>query len=383
MKTELCIFDKSVNLLRFPPDKNSNNSLQAWDSADEYLIETVEEMECLTDSSRILIINDQFGALSCWFHQYPITSQSDSWVSALATQFNAKKNDIDMSQITFAGSHDSLQGHYDLVLIKVPKNNTYLEHLLCNLKPCISDKTHVIAAGKTTDIHTSTLKIFEKIIGETKTSLAKKKSRLIFSTSNQLPVASPDPIIWQTEAALTGKPLTLINFANVFSAGSLDIGARAFIPALPSTHAPVRILDLGCGNGVIGQAALLKNPDSSITFVDESYAAIASAKASLQENFPDDYQRHQFILSDSLSELRDQKFDLVLCNPPFHQQKTITDHIAMQMFTDARHVLNKGGELRIVGNRHLQYHVKLKRLFGHVTTVASNKKFVVLSCVKR
>ena len=45
---------------------------------------------------------------------------------------------------------------------------------------------------------------------------------------------------------------------------------------------------------------------------------------------------------------------------PFHQLQAITDHIAWQMFSDAHRVLPQGRTL-IVGNRHLDYHNKLKR----------------------
>ena len=56
---------------------------------------------------------------------------------------------------------------------------------------------------------------------------------------------------------------------------------------------------------------------------------------------------------------------------------------AWQMFKDSLRVLKTGAELRIVGNRQLAYHVKLKRLFGNCETIASNKKFVILSAIKR
>jgi len=75
--------------------------------------------------------------------------------------------------------------------------------------------------------------------------------------------------------------------------------------------------------------------------------------------------------------------DLGLCNPPFHQGEAITDHIAWQMFLDARRRLKDGGILHIVGNRHLAYHVKLQRLFKNCTTVASNGKFVILQAQKK
>jgi 16S rRNA (guanine1207-N2)-methyltransferase len=53
------------------------------------------------------------------------------------------------------------------------------------------------------------------------------------------------------------------------------------------------------------------------------------------------------------------------------------------MFTGSRAALRPGGELWVVGNRHLGYHVKLKRVFGNCDVVASNPKFVVLRAVRR
>jgi 16S rRNA (guanine1207-N2)-methyltransferase len=52
------------------------------------------------------------------------------------------------------------------------------------------------------------------------------------------------------------------------------------------------------------------------------------------------------------------------------------------MFQQARQALASGGELWIVGNRHLGYHVKLKRLFERVEQVAATPKFVVLRARK-
>lgn len=53
------------------------------------------------------------------------------------------------------------------------------------------------------------------------------------------------------------------------------------------------------------------------------------------------------------------------------------------MFTDSRDVLIKSGHLVVVGNRHLDYHIKLKKLFGGAKVLASDKKFVILGTAKR
>jgi 16S rRNA G1207 methylase RsmC len=56
----------------------------------------------------------------------------------------------------------------------------------------------------------------------------------------------------------------------------------------------------------------------------------------------------------------------------------VGDQIALRMFRQSYRALRKGGELWVIGNRHLGYHVSLKHLFASVELVASNKKFVVL-----
>jgi 16S rRNA G1207 methylase RsmC len=52
------------------------------------------------------------------------------------------------------------------------------------------------------------------------------------------------------------------------------------------------------------------------------------------------------------------------------------------MFTASLRGLKVRGQLVIVGNRHLNYHGKLKKLFGNCETIASNAKFVVLRATK-
>jgi 23S rRNA (guanine1835-N2)-methyltransferase len=74
--------------------------------------------------------------------------------------------------------------------------------------------------------------------------------------------------------------------------------------------------------------------------------------------------------------------DWVLNNPPFHENHTIGDAMALQMFAESRDVLRRGGEVWVAGNRHLRYEAKLKRLFGNCDVVASNARFVVLRAVR-
>ena len=93
--------------------------------------------------------------------------------------------------------------------------------------------------------------------------------------------------------------------------------------------------------------------------------------------------RAAFHVSDGLEGFAPASVDLVLCNPPFHQQHAVGDQIAKRFFRQVHTVLRPGGELWVIGNRHWGYHVTLKRLFGNANVVASNAKFVILGAVRR
>ena len=369
MKPELTLHERTLKLRRYPVRKNE--TLQAWDAADEYIINHVHDME-LDPQRPILIMNDSFGALSCWFAQKgKVTSVTDSFIAKQGCIANLKANQL--PHIKIIDCLAELPENPQLVLLKLPKNNrllTWQLQQLCNLLPrdCV-----VIAAAKAREIHTSTLKLFDKYLGETRTSLAVKKARLIFCQPDPaLAKPMPAPLTWDVPE----HNLTLTNHANVFSGDSLDMGARLLLEHIPQNSRYTDIIDLGCGNGVIGLKAARLNPHANITCVDESYMAAASCKANAELNLKVPAQV-QVKVSNCLDQFPANSADLVLCNPPFHQQTTITDHIAWQMFCDSKQVLRPKGQLIVIGNRHLGYDGKLKRLFGNVSVIAQNNKFVI------
>ncbi|MGR5210304.1 methyltransferase [Vibrio rotiferianus] len=376
MKTELNLHDRSLTLHRFP--KRSNETLQAWDAGDEYLINHVEEL-ALPDNQNIVVINDNFGALACWFSQkHNVTLMSDSFISHKGAQQNLEDNQC--QQVSFLSTMDNIPENTDLVLMQLPKSNRHLIWLLSQLRKALPASCPIVAVNKAKEIHTSTLKLFEKYLGETKTSLAWKKHRLVFSKATAQPVIEVDPMtIWGVD----GENIELKNLPNVYSGESLDLGARFMLQHLPQDPTLKHIIDLGCGNGVLSVKIGQLNPQAHLTCVDESFMAIESAKQNLIDNLGDT-RDIQCIANNCLDGFTPDSAYMVMCNPPFHQQQAITDHIAWQMFCDAKQILNQGGKLQVIGNRHLGYDAKLKRLFGdkNVKLVASNSKFVILQATK-
>lgn len=377
MKTELTLHDQTFTLHRFPP--RSNETLQAWDAGDEYLITHIESLS-LTPNKHILILNDHFGALSCWFSKsHRVTVMSDSFVAHQAIQQNLTANGC--PSVTLTSTMAKIPEDIDLVLMQIPRNNRHLVWQLSQLRHTLPNDCPVIAVNKAKEIHTSTLQLFVKYLGQTQTSLAWKKHRLIFSQANAKPIEPVSPnTVWKVDS----HPIELINLPNVYAGEKLDQGARFLLNYLPIDDTIQTVIDLGCGNGVLSVKLGQQNPQAKLTCVDESFMAVESARQNLLNNL---MPNHPFecLVNNCLDGFEDHCTQLVVCNPPFHQQQAITDHIAWQMFCDSKRVLIKEGKLLVIGNRHLGYDIKLKRLFGkaQVKTVASNTKFVILQAIKQ
>ncbi|WP_339459150.1 class I SAM-dependent methyltransferase [Pseudomonas sp. EA_105y_Pfl2_R69] len=364
-----------LDLIRQP--EQQAEPLQAFDAADEYLLNQLHEQGLPADA-RVLLLNDNFGALAVSLVGHAqITSSGDSHLGRVALTVNLARNRLAAEAVNFVPASEVAQGPFDLVLIRVPKTLALLEEQLIRLHGQLAPGAQVIAAAMVKHLPRAAGDLLEKYIGPVQASLAVKKARLLSATPQAKPAAvSPYP----TRYRLDKPAIELVNHANLFCREDLDIGTRAFLPHLPKHLSRMRVADLGCGNGVLGIAYALGSPQAELTLVDESYMAVQSAaenwRAALGE------RPVQIRAGDGLAEQAADSLDLVLCNPPFHQQQVVGDFLAWRMFQQARAALVTGGELWIVGNRHLGYHAKLKRLFRGVEQVAATPKFVVLKAIK-
>ena len=91
---------RSLTLQRFPATDDVN-PLQAWEAADEYLLQQLDDTEI---RGPVLILNDAFGALSCVLAEHKPYSIGDSYISELATRENLRLNGIDESSVKFLDS---------------------------------------------------------------------------------------------------------------------------------------------------------------------------------------------------------------------------------------------------------------------------------------
>jgi len=292
---------------RFPA--RNNELLQGWNAADEYLIDYLSDNGHLSLDEKILICNDSFGALAVALHQFQVYSWSDSWISHQATLLNYQSNDIDDSNLQLIDRLHLPDLAFTTVIIKVPKVLALLEFQLIKIAPLINDTCQVVVIGMIKNMPPNVWKLLEKYLGETQTSLAKKKSRLIFVKRDSSIHLTKNP--YPTVFKLENTKFEISNHANLFSRQSLDIGTRFFLEHLPNMTKAKNIVDLGCGNGVLGLMAANKIQEATIHFFDESYMAIDSTKTNFSAAFND--RDATYHVGDGLSDFAENNIDLILC----------------------------------------------------------------------
>ena len=163
-----------------------------------------------------------------------------------------------------------------------------------------------------------------------------------------------------------GKRLVrIVSRPSVFSHRKLDIGARALIEAVESTRAVQpgsRILDLGCGSGVVGIALAMRKPGVHVHAMDSNPRALQCAlhgaelngltvvnqpvKSDVQgDSVPDDEPSSLSIQLDATGHVcKPGSFDLVVANPPYYSNWAIT-----AIFVEAAsRALKPGGRLFLV-----------------------------------
>ncbi|MEY3012263.1 MAG: hypothetical protein RIT45_998 [Pseudomonadota bacterium] len=181
--------------------------------------------------------------------------------------------------------------------------------------------------------------------------------------------------------------LRLVSHAGLFTHGRVDQGSARLLAALgptPAESAGVmgsvdRVLDLGCGDGVLAVTAAARMPLAEVVLVDDSALAVDAACATFAANADRvGPVRVRGLHANRCDAVETGTIDLVLCNPPFHDGAALSRSTAARMFEDAARVLRPGGALVVVANRHLHYDDRLRRHFAHVAVAQVDPRFVVL-----
>lgn len=159
-------------------------------------------------------------------------------------------------------------------------------------------------------------------------------------------------------AEVLGEALELRTAPGLFSPEHVDRGTLAMLSA--AAFAPgLRVLDLGCGCGVVGIVAAKKCGAEGVWLVDIDPLAVEAARENADAN---GVSGVHCAVSDGVRQLNETGFDLILSNPPYQSDFAVAKAFIEKGFNR----LKLGGRMLMVTKRREWYKNKLIAIFGGV-----------------
>jgi 16S rRNA (guanine1207-N2)-methyltransferase len=183
---------------------------------------------------------------------------------------------------------------------------------------------------------------------------------------------------YEFEAQAREQVFQLRSLPGVFAYDRVDAGTALLLDVL-EIPAGARVLDVGCGYGIIGLLAARLGA-AQVELADVNLLAVAAASENIRQNR---ILQARALASDGVPEGAARRYDLVVSNPPFHVGKSVDGDIARAFIERAQYALKPGGRLVLVANQFLRYDQVLRAAFEQVICLASNRSYRVWSATNR
>ncbi|WNR44291.1 class I SAM-dependent methyltransferase [Paenibacillus roseipurpureus] len=179
------------------------------------------------------------------------------------------------------------------------------------------------------------------------------------------------------QEVLRGKTFTFLTDAGVFSKKGVDYGSKVLIETM-ELPADAAVLDVGCGYGPMGLSAAHLCPQGHVTMLDINERAVELSKENARRN---GITNVTVLQSDRLEQVKDQKFDVVLTNPPIRAGKETVHRI----FEEAHNCLVPGGSIWVVIQKKQgspSAVKKLESMYSEVAEISKDKGYRILKATK-
>lgn len=259
----------------------------------------------------------------------------------------------------------ALTDHHSLLLITGKKNDG-IKSYIDNLKKMFKLEGDLKKHGED---YLATLRLASK---NNTTELLTNTQKLNDNDYTQLRKITD--VRFNRDYAIYSKP-------GVFGWNKIDKGSLFLADTLRS-YQPLAIndktsvLDLGCGYGYLSIFAASLGIQH-ITATDNNAAAILAMTKTAAEN-----NTKITVIADDCGASITQTFDIIFCNPPFHQGFDIDSKLTEKFVTTAKKRLNCYGKAYFVTNAFIAIEKIAEKHFASCKQLANNKKFKVLELTK-
>ncbi len=374
--------DVDFDRLRRWPDVEAPN-LFAVDASDRLILDEASAAVSAAPAGTVVAINDHYGALAIGaavnLGATGVRVFQDALVGEAALAANARGITAEVQSLPLG--RELLSGA-TVVLLQVPRSLAELDEIAGEIARWADPAVVVFAGGRIKHLSLSMNAVLTKHFGRLDVSLARQKSRVLIA--RQPVVAASEFPVREYNDELG---LWVCAHGAVFAGAKVDLGTRLLLSVLDGARADAALIpstvaiDLGSGTGILAASLARSRPGISVIATDQSAAAVASARATMEAN--DLADRVTVVRDDALRSQPDASADLIVLNPPFHVGATVHTGLANRLFRDAARVLRPGAELWTVYNSHLAYRPTLESVIGSTREVVRDSKFTVTASRRR
>lgn len=279
-----------------------------------------------------------------------------------------------------------------LVLMRLPKAlqglDDHARRLAALAHATGREDLTVIAGARVKHMTRTQNEVLAASFTEVRASRGIGKSRALIASTPRPDAPAPAPATGIARLQVQGgeREFSLRGIGSVFSGGRGDAGSLLLLEALDrsATAGEVtaeRVIDLGCGNGLMTAYLAAAFPEASVLGSDDEADAVASTRATLEASA---LARPEVTVAwdSSLSREADRSADLIVLNPPFHDGTVVDATLVQGLLDAADRVLRPGGQLWFVHNSHLRYRPEVEARIGPARQQARDRRFTVLSATK-
>jgi 16S rRNA (guanine1207-N2)-methyltransferase len=250
-------------------------------------------------------------------------------------------------------------GPFTAALLRLPKAKESLAFALHAVASELPVGAPTVVFGANVEGVRSAVPLLDEVAERIETVLVKRHCRVLAGSRRaSIPDHRSNLAAWRREGEimLGGRPRRWISYPGVFARGDVDAGTALLVASLPALRPGTRVLDFAAGTGVIAAAILDKASQVAVDMLEVDCLALAAA----QENVPN----ARAVAGSSLAAVGDCIYDFIVSNPPLHDGVRASLAVLETLVCDAPSRLSRGGELRLVTQRHVPTPEILARVFG-------------------